>query len=259
MRHTFACVGLIVLAGCFSFVMVPDSELPWLQLTQETAAALPTVVIDPGHGGNDDGAKANGLVEKNLTLDIALRVEQSLKAFNFPVVLTRRTDRYVSLADRAVIGNDIESALFVSIHLNKHASSRVSGLETFFSEEKAPDPRDFTWMGFFNIKPPEPQTGTGEQLAAFIQTSLVMKTDLRNRGIRSRGLYVTRHVHRPAVLVEAGFMSNGLEAALLKNPDYRQRLATGIAEGILSYWRSLPAPDSSPAPEDSRSLARANR
>jgi len=257
MRNAFACVGLIVLAGCFTVVMVPDSELPFFQLGSTPATTLPTIVIDPGHGGNDEGAASGGLVEKDLALDVAQRVEKALKAFDFPVVLTRRSDQYVSLADRAEMGNEREGSIFVSIHFNKHAAGSVGGVETFYSATKAPDPRNFTWMGFFNFKPPETPAESGEELAAFIQTSLVLKTDLRNRGIKSRSLYVTRHVRRPAALVEAGFISNSFESVLLKSDDYRQRLAAGIAEGVLSYWRSRPAPGSSPAPADNRKLARA--
>ncbi len=247
-RHTFACVGLIVLAGCFTFVMVPDSELPWLAAPSPAGKTdLPTVVIDPGHGGNDGGASANGLVEKDLTLDVAKRVAEALKGFDFPVVLTRPDDRYVSLAERAAQGNDHPDSIFISIHFNKHADDDVSGVEAFYTERKAPAEDDFSWMGIFNVKQPEPPPETGEDLASFVQTSLVLKTELRNRGIKSRGLYVTRHVRRPAALVEAGFLSNTMEAVLLKNPDYRQRLAAGIAEGILSYYRSRPAPNAPPA------------
>ncbi len=67
--------------------------------------ALPTVVLDPGHGGKDDGASGNGLVEKNLSLDVALRVEKILKPFNFPVVMTRRDDTFIPLEERAAIAN----------------------------------------------------------------------------------------------------------------------------------------------------------
>lgn len=235
-----------MLAGCFTFVMVPDSEVPWLAAPSEKTESLPTIVIDPGHGGNDGGASANGLLEKDLTLDVAVRVAEALKSFNFPVILTRKDDSYVSLAERAEQGNDHPDSIFLSIHFNKSNEHEVSGVETFYSEKKAPAEDDFTWMGIFNVKSPEPTGETGEQLAGFVQTAMVLKTDLRNRGIKSRGLYVTKHVRRPAALVEAGFLSNPLEAALLKNPDYRQRLAAGIAEGILSYYRSRPSPESSP-------------
>lgn len=241
-RDTFACVGLIVLAGCFTFVAVPDSELPWMQRPKPPPpGTLPTIVIDAGHGGNDVGASAGGLEEKTLTLDIARRVKTALESYNFPVVMTRTDDRYVPLAARVAIANRIENALFVSIHLNSHSSSSIGGVETFYTEGKERPPDDWTWVGFFNRKP-EPLSDTGETLAGFIQASMVTKTDLRNRGIKSRSLYVTHNTFRPAVLIEAGFISNSIEAALFRNADYRQRVAAAIAEGVLSYQKTRPNP-----------------
>jgi N-acetylmuramoyl-L-alanine amidase len=246
MRNAFACVGLIVLAGCFTLIVVPDSELPWLRSAPpHPPSELPTVVIDPGHGGNDDGASAYGLKEKDLTLAIALKVEAALKSYNFPTLMTRRNDCYVPLSERVEMANRIENSIFVSIHLNSDYRSAAGGVETFYSREKAPAAADWSWIGFFNRKAAKP-ADTGEVLAGFIQTSLVIKTDLPNRGIKSRSLFVTRNVCNPAVLVETGFISNAIEAALLRNDDYRQRLAAAIAEGILSYQKTRDQPVEEP-------------
>ena len=173
-----------------------------------------------------------------MTLSIAQRVEEMLKGYGYEVILTRRDDRYVGLEERADIANEFENSIFVSIHFNAHASIGTSGIETFYSTMKRRPESDWTWVGLFN-KAPDPQPITeGEDLAAYIQAALVTKTNLRNRGIKSRDLSVTRSVYNPAVLVEAGFISNLLEARLLQNVDYRQRLAAGITEGILSYLKS---------------------
>ena len=93
------CVGLVVLGGCLTFIVAPD-EGPTLEsrLSSALNPTFATVVIDPGHGGNDEGARGGGLKEKDLTLDLALRVEKLLGTFNFPTVLTRRDDTYVSLS-----------------------------------------------------------------------------------------------------------------------------------------------------------------
>ena len=99
------CVGLIVLVGSLTFVITPDEDPTVEKPRAARAGALPTVVIDPGHGGKDEGARGRGLVEKQLTLDLALRVDKRLKTFGFPTVLTRTDDRFVSLPDRAVIGD----------------------------------------------------------------------------------------------------------------------------------------------------------
>ena len=110
------CVGLVVLVGSLTFVIAPDDE-PSLEKRAVVSArkALPTVVIDPGHGGKDEGAHSHGLVEKQLTLDLAKRVDKRLRVFGFPTVLTRNDDTFVSLPDRAAIGNRIDDSLFVSL------------------------------------------------------------------------------------------------------------------------------------------------
>jgi N-acetylmuramoyl-L-alanine amidase len=234
------CVGLIVLAGCLTFIVVPDDEHSIdHRLLATSSTALPTIVIDPGHGGNDDGAKANGLIEKELTLDVAKRLDKILRVYNFPTVLTRSDDKYVALSDRVAAGNKIDDSLFVSIHFNQSRSGAVGGVETFYADRKVPPEQEWTWIGFFD-KPVAPPADNGETLAGFIQASLVMKMESSNRGLKTKMLYVVRHTRAPAVLVEGGFLSNPLEAQLLKNADYKDRLAAAVAEGIVSYQRTRP-------------------
>jgi N-acetylmuramoyl-L-alanine amidase len=232
------CVGLLVFLGCFTFIIVPDVEKPMGQPPVELAGRLPTVVIDPGHGGNDEGARSHGLVEKQMTLDVALRVEQMLRSLNFPTVLTRRDDHYVSLADRVAIANKVDNSIFLSIHFNQSRDGSGNGVETFYADQKIPPDLDWTWIGFFS-KPQPPVVDNGETLAGFIQTSLATKLNGLNRGIKSRSLYVVRHTRSPAVLVEGGFISNMFEAQMLTNSDYRDRLAAAMVEGILSYEKSI--------------------
>lgn len=231
------CVGLIVFVGCFTFIIVPDTDKPSERKSTARQSALPVVVIDPGHGGNDEGARSHGVTEKAMTLDIALRVNRMLAAFNVPTVLTRGDDRYVALSERVAIANKIDNAIFVSIHFNQSADQSGNGVETFYADQKVPPGLDWTWIGFFS-KPAPPQTDNGETLAGFIQTSLVSRLSEFNRGIKSRSLYVVRHTRCPAVLVEGGFLSNLMEAQLLTNTDYRDRMAAAIVEGILSYEKT---------------------
>ena len=233
------CVGLVVLGGCLTFIVAPDDG-PTLE-SRLTAALNPgafsTVVIDPGHGGNDEGARSNGLKEKDLSLDLALRVEKLLTSYHFPTVLTRRDDTFVSLAERATIANKIDNAVFVSIHFNQSRDSSATGVETFYATAKVPPESAWTWVGFFSK--PEPASGeNGEDLAGYIQTSLVTRTDAVNRGIKARELYVVRHTRCPAVLVEGGFMNNPLDARLIGNNEYRDLLAKAIAEGVMTYQKS---------------------
>jgi len=246
MRNAMPCVGLVVLAGSLSFIVAPD-EAPSIddQIQAQLHPSFVTVVLDPGHGGKDDGATGNGLKEKDLTLDVATRVEKILNTFNFPTVLTRREDKFVSLSERAAIANRLANPIFISIHFNHAPDSISTGVETFYASQKIAPESAWNWIGFFNK--PEPNTAdSGETLAGFIQTSLVIRTDAANRGIKGRALYVVRHTRCPAVLVEGGFINNPLEARLISNPEYRDRLASAIAEGVMSYQKTRPPPKAPP-------------
>lgn len=245
MRSSIPCVGLIVLAGSLTFVVVPDDERPASQPVVALNETLPTVVIDPGHGGNDDGARSGYLVEKHLTLDVALRLEKVLQEFGFPTLLTRREDVYMRLSQRTAVGNQVANSLFISLHFN-HASARESsGIETFFASEKIEPEPSWAWSGFFN---PGRATGgeNGETLAGFIQTALVQQTGASNRGIGGRPLYVARHTRDPAVLVECGFINNPMESRMIANSSYRDILARSIALGVARYQKSRPQPPKPP-------------
>jgi N-acetylmuramoyl-L-alanine amidase len=231
----FPSVGLIVLLGSFNLVLVPEPEKS--AENPRNNSALPTVVIDPGHGGIDDGCVGSGLREKDLTLDLAARLSQVLQNYNFPTVMTRETDSHVSLPDRSAMANAFPHALFVSIHCNQSRDPNVMGGETFYADQKNPPLHPWSWLGFFDTGK-SAEADNGESLASFIQTSMIMRLNVMNRGIKGRNLYVVRNVQSPAVLVEPGFLSNAFEAQLLANADYRKRIAAAIAEGIISYERT---------------------
>ncbi|MGA3169880.1 MAG: N-acetylmuramoyl-L-alanine amidase [Chthoniobacteraceae bacterium] len=249
-RHGMPCVGLIVLLGCFSFLIVPeDNFLPgpigtgWAANRVLPANGTPTVVIDPGHGGIDDGTKFFGLAEKDMTLDVAQRLERLLKKFPINVVLTRHSDVYVSLPQRAQIANRIadtnKNVIYVSIHFNQSSAEYVNGIETYYADQKIPDPTDWTWVGFFSRSEDDGPLDLGENLAACMQNAMVSQMQETNRGIKSRSLYVCRHTRMPAVLVEGGFLSNKIENQLLRNDGYRDRIAQGLAAGILGYLQTM--------------------
>jgi N-acetylmuramoyl-L-alanine amidase len=237
-RPCVACVGLVVLAGSFALVISPDPEedddrtFPFSQ--------LPAVIIDAGHGGKDEGAKCRGVREKDLTLDVALRLEHILNARGFPTVQTRTEDVFVPLPERSAIANRIKGpSLFVSIHFNQGDGRDTAGIETFYADNKVPPPNDWTWMGFFTRSEP---ADLGENLAAEVQYAVVLKTGARDRGIRARHLYVTRHTRNPAILVEGGFLSNRMESHLLNDADYANSLASGIADGIVAWCKTQHIP-----------------
>jgi N-acetylmuramoyl-L-alanine amidase len=246
MRNTMPCVGLIVLGGCLTFIITPDEQPSLESQVAAASSRFPTVVLDAGHGGKDGGARANGLVEKNLTLDVTARTQKLLHQYGFKTVLTRSDDTFIPLPERAAIGNRTDNAIFVSVHFNHSYSGASTGVETFYASEKVAPESAWTWAGFFTKPEPVP-TENGETLAGFVQASLVMRTEATNRGIKGRPLHVLRHTRCPAVLVECGFLSNPLEARMIDNVDYRDRLAKSIAEGVMSYTKSRPRPTNPPS------------
>jgi N-acetylmuramoyl-L-alanine amidase len=250
-------LGLCLFAGCLYGLLrtAGPGGVP------STAAALQTpgfpingavdVVIDPGHGGQDSGAISQGVVEKDLNLDVGLRVAQVLRLAGWRVRLTREEDRYVPLETRVEIANALPGAIFVSIHFNDaqgqgSAVARASGIETYYSGAKllpAPAPA-IVWNALFHRDKPVPDAVTldavaaGALLADSIQQALIANTAAPDRGIKEAGLYVTRRVAGPAVLVEGGFVSHPQEAHLLQDPAYRQKIADSIAEGIVRFLDS---------------------
>ena len=251
-RRILAWTGLVIFAGCL-FTLLNGGSLPeWHfggNADSRLAGGTVAVVIDPGHGGWDTGAVAQGVREKDLNLDVGLRVSKVLEAHGVRTKLTRDDDHFVPLSGRVKIGNALPGAVFVSIHFNDappegRAASRANGIETFYSEFKeTPVAGAWTLTSLLGGKrgaaatPVDPAQSIrdGRDLADSIQSSLITGTAAIDRGIKERGLYVTRRVQGPAVLVEGGFVSHPAEARLLGDAGYRQKLAESIAGGIMKY------------------------
>src|SRR5438445_13471012 len=168
-----------------------------------------TVVIDAGHGGHDRGGiPGQRIAEKDMTLDVALRLRNVLSANGYHVVMTRSSDVFVPLGGRVAIANSYRNAVFVCIHFNATGRSGASGIETYFySRDSLP-------------------------LASAIHYYVTGGAPSANRGVRRRGYYVLRKTAIPAVLVECGFLTNPTEAAYAQTASYRQKLADEIAAGV---------------------------
>ena len=217
-----------------------------------------TIVLDPGHGGEQPGAKGpNGLKESHVALAIARRVRQALRrhARGARVVMTRDEDRFVSLEERAAIANAIDADLFVSIHLNaSHGSDDLGGLATFVLDTtddqaalrlaarendmdiEAVSKLQFILASLYRSE----QVERSRALAADVQRSALragrrMLPQLHDRGVKSALFYVLVGARMPAILVEGSFISRPEEAAALATDEYRQALADGIAEGIVHH------------------------
>jgi N-acetylmuramoyl-L-alanine amidase len=178
------------------------------------AANFRTVVIDPGHGGQDKGGQWGLVYEKHLALDTSVRLENHLRRMGYRTVMTRRSDYFITLPQRVAIGNRHRDAIFVSVHYNYTWKQDVSGIETFY------------------------HGADSRRLAEFVQQGMLRRTRAVDRGAKFARYYVIRHSKIPSILVEGGFVSNRQERGKLKTGWYREAVARGIADGIERYRRS---------------------
>ncbi len=191
---------------------------------------LPLVVIDAGHGGEDGGAIADdGTLEKNLNLEIALRLNDIMSVFGYETRQIRITDtdlhetgdtirqRKISdIRNRFAIMNEYDNCLYISVHQNKFSDKNINGAQTFYS----------------------PNNDESKILAQFIQKSISSQLQPKNnRVIKKSGtdIFLLYNATRPTVMVECGFISNDIELSNLKNQDYQNKMALSIAVGIINY------------------------
>lgn len=237
-RHFAALGGLLIFVASFA----------WLQLLPERTAApttgggapirgdgLGVVIIDPGHGGQDSGMIHGGILEKDLALDVARRLDRILQLKGIGTLLTRNGDSYISLAGRAAAANREPSGLFVSIHFDE-AKPEATGVETYYAAHRTTaTPMIVSWLPFLQPTAADEANVDSQSLAGLIQESLVTRTHAVNRGTRAEQFYVIANVRHPAVLVEGGFLTNKDEAGRLTTEQYREQLAAAIAEGVMKY------------------------
>jgi N-acetylmuramoyl-L-alanine amidase len=237
-----AWLGLFLLALSFIWLQltaVPRS-LTRLELPPPPAGPFAIVVLDPGHGGQDSGTMKNGLMEKELALDVAHRVERLIRQYGLVPVLTRSDDTFISLQNRATIANSQPDSVFVSIHFDEGGRTAATGIETYYAAHPISLPeRVASWLPFLQHTSSEPPNVESQSLATFIQESVVVHTQATNRGTRPQQFFVIANVQHPAVLVEGGFLTNKDDVAKLTNADYREEMAAGIAQGILQYRDAL--------------------
>ncbi|WP_017726205.1 N-acetylmuramoyl-L-alanine amidase [Halalkalibacterium ligniniphilum] len=174
------------------------------------------IVIDPGHGGRDPGAVANGLREKDVVLAVGLELEKLLKDAGAKPLMTRNNDTFVELSERARFANNAQADIFVSIHANAAGASSANGTETF-------------WNGTY-------AAAESKSLAESINKRLVEELGTRDRGPKSANFAVIRETRMPSVLVELGFVTNSSDAAMMKRSDFNQKAARAILRGIEDYY-----------------------
>jgi len=229
---------------------------------QRERLLLTTVVIDPGHGGKDVGARgAGGLMEKEVVLDIALRLKKLIEQKDgMKVVLTRNSDYFVSLEERTMIANSAKEGapadLFISIHTNSHKSPKIGGFEAYYISD-AVDPGAEATAALENAvvafekqgKGPAPDSlvpilwdlqfmefiSQSSELAFIAQEQLANRLNTRNRGVRQARFIVLSGVAMPSVLIEVGFISNRVEEAKMKTPDFKERCAEAVSAAVLNF------------------------
>jgi N-acetylmuramoyl-L-alanine amidase len=220
--------------------------------------SIKTIVIDPGHGGEPGTIAESGLMEKDVTLDIALRLRRILEDAPFRVLLTREADRPLSLDKRVTFANENSADLLVSIHANSMEPHSIRGIETFYVGP-SDDPATLTLASrenrdsgyslsdykkilekiYGDVRRDESRT-----LAHTIQSHLfrslrTSNPQLENRGVKTAPFVVLVGTQMPAILVEIACLSNQDEAALLSTDAYRESIALALAKGIRSYAHGL--------------------
>ena len=212
-----------------------------------------TIVVDPGHGGRDSGARGNGYNEKDIALQVATRLANNLRQ-DYNVIMTRDSDFFVPLDARAKIGNDANADFFISIHLNSGSSSSANGTEVFYFSKKDQGSyatqvakfenkvdgsygdvpfSDFILNDIFYRK----NQKTSQAIAESVLNNLINTTGLRRRGVFGANFAVLRGSNSPSILVELGFMNNYSDLSQYLTPDGQERAANAIGSAIRSYFR----------------------
>ncbi|MEM9157430.1 MAG: N-acetylmuramoyl-L-alanine amidase [Verrucomicrobiota bacterium] len=202
------------------------------------------IVLDPGHGGLENGAKNVdlGLLEKNLNLEVCNRLRTHLEAAGFRVMLTRYDDRILSLADRPEIANREGAGLFVSIHFNGSLNPDALGLETYVvTPAGEASTADETPEGDVSPFPGNAFDDLNFALGMRIQRTMIEKMGREDRGFRKARFGVLKRLECPGALVECGFLTNAGEALLVGTPVYREKISQAIAEAIVSFMEEFPA------------------
>jgi len=235
-------------------------KLPASALARQLALGVRRIVVDPGHGGKDYGAPGylKGVHEKKVALQIARRLAKMLRGrLKCEVVMTRNSDRYLTLEERTAIANTKNADLFISIHANSSRDRRAYGIETYFlnlatddeairvaATENATSTKNISDLqSILSDLMQNAKINESSRLAGNVQSSLVrlLKSKhysrIKDKGVKQAPFYVLLGAQMPAILVETSFISNPRECKRLTNPQYQQRLCEAIVEGVQQYIR----------------------
>ncbi len=227
------------------------------ELLEQLGLTFKTIMLDPGHGGKDPGASANGLKEKTINLRFAKILAAKLKKAGFTVMYTRTKDKFIPLEERTAMANIKKADMFISIHCNAHRSSRINGIETYtlnlarnrnavrvaarenaVSAKRISDLQVILTDLMLNSKMKE-----SKDLAKNIHTkslkNIRKKWSVKDQGVREAPFYVLMGAKMPSVLIELGYLTNRTEAKRLKTDRYLSYIADGIVKGVLEYKKQI--------------------
>ncbi|KKI89248.1 hypothetical protein WQ54_27195 [Bacillus sp. SA1-12] len=193
---------------------------------ERTAKETPlnkTIVIDPGHGGEDPGAIGNGLRESDVNLAVGKKVTGKLEEMGYEVHMTRTEDVYLALNERTEFAYSFSPGVFVSLHMNSFSNPDVDGTEIYSTD------------GVESLTPAE--KSDSDKLASFIQSRLLEALDTDDRGAKQNDFYVIDKNYTRSVLIEMGFISNPEDAAIFKTAEGQDEAAAAIAQGIHDFYK----------------------
>jgi N-acetylmuramoyl-L-alanine amidase len=229
-------------------------------LTRVLGLKLSRVVLDPGHGGHDQGTHSKaGMLEKDLVLDVSNRLAELLRTrLGTEVILTRSDDTFLSLEERTRLANDAKADLFLSIHANSSPLKSVAGVETFYlnfttgredldlatrenasSERSKADLKEVVSKIALRAKADESREFALRVQKSLQSTAAKQNNDAKDRGVKRAPFVVLIGADMPSVLAEIGFLSNSRDKALFKGPEHRDRIAEALFTGIAGYADSL--------------------
>jgi N-acetylmuramoyl-L-alanine amidase len=203
----------------------------------KNAGPVRTVILDAGHGGHDSGATGRRGMEKEAALDVVLRAKRLLESQGYTVRMTRSSDVFIPLEQRAAYANRFPDAIFVSVHFNKSTKGTASGIETFALAPRGVPSMDEQNFSYSDLRqhPGHARDPENIALATALHSSMLRKMRLYDRGIKRARFVVIRDIKVPGVLLEGGFMNHPVDGNLIASSSFRDAFAKAILEGVNRY------------------------
>ena len=205
----------------------------WVKDASKDKNTKRSIFLDPGHGGSDPGAISGGVREKDLTLSVYNKVSSKLASLGYTVLTSRNVDKDVDLVDRAEQANNANADMLLSIHFNAGGRGIARGIETYYYQSQEDIVPKINKENHNNAERLE----RSRKLANKVQQNLLYQTGANDRGVKRASFTVLRETSIPSILVELGFIDNPEERNKVKTNEYQERLANGIVDGIVAYYK----------------------